>query len=52
MIPKEMTAIRDKRMMAALNMEKPDRIPIMLSGQMYFKFIDLTMTISDWWDRK
>ncbi|WP_217303483.1 uroporphyrinogen decarboxylase family protein [Clostridium sp. 001] len=39
MTPKEMTAVRDKRMLAALNMEKPDRIPIMLSGQMYFKFI-------------
>ncbi|OBR96212.1 uroporphyrinogen decarboxylase [Clostridium ragsdalei P11] len=52
MTPKEMTAVRDKRMLAALNMEKPDRIPIMLSGQMYFKFIDPTMTISDWWERQ
>lgn len=47
-----MTKIRDKRMLAALNMEKPDRIPIMLAGQMYFKFIDPSMTISDWWERQ
>jgi Uroporphyrinogen decarboxylase (URO-D) len=51
MTPQEMTQIRNKRMMAALNMEKPDRIPIMLSGQMYFKFIDPTMVIADYWRR-
>jgi uroporphyrinogen-III decarboxylase len=46
-----MTEIRNKRMLAALNMEKPDRIPISLSGQMYFKFIDPTMVIADYWRR-
>ncbi|AKA69254.1 hypothetical protein [Clostridium scatologenes] len=36
----EMTEIRNKRMMADLNMEIPDRIPISLSGHCYYNFID------------
>lgn len=51
MISQEMTEIRNKRVMAALNMEKTDRIPIFLSGQMYYNFIDPTMTIADYWRR-
>ncbi|MCR4435737.1 MAG: uroporphyrinogen decarboxylase family protein [Clostridiales bacterium] len=51
MTPQEMTEIRNKRMLAALNLEKPDRIPIMFSGQMYFKFIDPTMVVADYFRR-
>lgn len=51
MIPQEMTEIRNKRMMAALNMEKPDRIPISLSGHCYYNFIDPRMVIADFWRR-
>lgn len=49
MTPQEMTEIRNKRMLDALNMEKPDRLPIQLSGQFDFKFIDPTMVIADYW---
>lgn len=51
MTPQEMTKICDKRVLAALNMEKPDRIPIFLSGQMYYNFIDPTMVVADYWRR-
>jgi hypothetical protein len=46
-----MTEIRNKRMMAALNMEKPDRIPINLSGLGFFKFIDPTAVLADYFRR-
>jgi uroporphyrinogen-III decarboxylase len=46
-----MTEIRDKRMIAAINMEKPDRIPISLSGQGFFKWIDPTAVIADMFRR-
>lgn len=49
--PQEMSEIRNKRMLAAFNLEKPDRIPIQLSGQMYFKWIDPAMVIADYWRR-
>jgi uroporphyrinogen-III decarboxylase len=42
-----MTEIRNKRIMAALNMEKPDRIPINLSGQGFFKWIDPKAVLAD-----
>ncbi|MCR4436029.1 MAG: uroporphyrinogen decarboxylase family protein [Clostridiales bacterium] len=48
MTPQEMTEIRNRRIMAALNLEKPDRIPIMFSGQMDFKFVDPTMVVADY----
>jgi len=51
MTPQEKTAIRDKRLMAALNLEKPDRIPIHMSGLGYFKFIDPTATLADYFRR-
>ena len=51
MTPQEMTELRNKRVMAALNLETPDRIPIFLSGQGYFKFIDPKATISDYFKR-
>jgi uroporphyrinogen-III decarboxylase len=47
MTPQEMTELRNKRVMAALNIETPDRIPIFLSGQGYYKFIDPKATIAD-----
>ncbi len=49
MTPQEKTEIRDKRVMAALNMERPDRTPIYLLGQMYYNFIDPKMVIADYW---
>jgi hypothetical protein len=51
MTPQEMTAIRDKRVRAALNVETPDRIPIFMSGQGFFKFIDPTATLADYFNR-
>ncbi|WP_406541280.1 hypothetical protein [Clostridium ljungdahlii] len=51
MTPQEMTEICNKRMMAALNMEKPDRIPILFSGHCYYNFIDPTMVMADFWRR-
>lgn len=51
MTPQEMTEIRNKRIMAALNMEKPDRIPMNLSGQGFFKFIDPTAVLADYFKR-
>lgn len=51
MTPQEMTAIRDKRILAALNLEKPDRIPMNLSGNGYFKFIDPDAKLADYFRR-
>lgn len=49
MTPKEMSEIRNKRIIAAVNMEKPDRIPITnFQGLGYFKFIDPKATIADY----
>lgn len=51
MTPQEKTEIRDKRMLAALNLEKPDRIPINLSGQGFFKWLDPTAVLADYFRR-
>ena len=37
--------------MDALNLEKPDRIPIFLSGQGYFKYVDPKATLADYFRR-
>lgn len=47
MTPQEMTELRDKRVLAAMNLEKPDRIPIMLTGQAFFKWIDPKLVMAD-----
>jgi hypothetical protein len=47
MDPREMSVIRNKRLKAAYNLEKPDRIPINLSGHGYFKWIDPTAVMAD-----
>ena len=48
MTPQEMTKVRDKRIMDALNLEKPDRIPIFMSGQGFFKYVDPKATLADY----
>lgn len=48
MNPQEMTKIRDKRIMAALNLEKPDRIPIQITGLGFYKFIDPKAVLADY----
>ena len=51
MTPQEMTKVRDKRIMAAFNLEKPDRIPIFMSGQGFFKYVDPRATLADYFRR-
>lgn len=52
MMPQEMTEIRNKRIMAALNLEKPDRIPITsFQGNGFFKFIDPAAVLADYFRR-
>ena len=48
MTPQEMTKVRDKRIMDAFNLKKPDRIPIFLSGQGFFKYVDPKATLADY----
>jgi hypothetical protein len=48
MTPQEMTKVRDKRIMDAFNLEKPDRVPIFLSGQGFFKYVDPKATLADY----
>ena len=38
-------------MRAALNVETPDRIPIFMTGQGFFKFIDPCATLADYFRR-
>lgn len=47
MTPQEMTEIRNKRLIDAYNMKKPDRIPMILVGQGFFKWIDPTAVVAD-----
>jgi hypothetical protein len=51
MTPQEKTAIRDKRVRAAFNVETPDRVPIFMSGQGFFKFVDPKATLADYFRR-
>lgn len=51
MNPQEMTKIRDKRVTAAYNLEKPDRIPISMFGQGYFKWLDPKAVMADYFRR-
>ena len=37
--------------MDALNLEKPDRIPIFMSGQGFFKYVDPNATLADYFRR-
>jgi uroporphyrinogen-III decarboxylase len=48
MTPLEKTELSNKRVLAAFNMETPDRIPIFLDGQGYFKYIDPKATLADY----
>lgn len=51
MDPKEMSNLRDKRITAAVNMERPDRIPINMSGLGFFKYIDPKAVLADYFRR-
>ena len=51
MTPQEMTAIRDRRVRAALNVETPDRVPIFMTGQGFFKYVDPSATLADYFRR-
>lgn len=52
MTPQEKTALRDKRILAAFNLETPDRIPITnFHGNGFFKFIDPKATLADYFRR-
>lgn len=48
----EKTAVRDKRILAAFNLEKPDRIPITsFQGIGFFKYIDPEAVMADYFRR-
>ena len=51
MTPQEMTELRNRRVRAAFNLETPDRVPIFMNGQGFFKFIDPRATLADYFRR-
>ena len=51
MTPQEMTAIRNKRILDAFNLQTPDRIPIWINGQGFFQFVDPKATLADYFKR-
>ena len=51
MTPREMTEVRNQRVRAVFNLETPDRVPIFMNGQGFFKFIDPSATLADYFRR-
>jgi uroporphyrinogen-III decarboxylase len=51
MTPQESTELGNKRVLAALNLETPDRIPIFMAGQGFFQYVDPQATLADYFRR-
>jgi len=51
MTPEEKTQQRDKRILDALDLGTPDRIPLFMNGQGFFKFVDPEATLADYFRR-